>query len=91
MYKNDTTIAIPASATDEAWKKMPPFFGDDNQGRNRWTWRFDTPEKHQRMMKNYYCMASEVDRSVGTVINLSYAGFTLVLSSFIHLNIALGE
>ena len=68
MYENDT-IPIPATATDEAWKKMPPFFKDNNEGRNRWRWRFDSPEKHQSMMKNYYRMASEVDRSVGTIIN----------------------
>jgi arylsulfatase A-like enzyme len=68
MYENDT-IPIPETATDEAWKKMPTFFKDNNEGRNRWRWRFDTPEKHQSMMKNYYRMASEVDRSVGTIIN----------------------
>jgi arylsulfatase len=68
MYENDT-IPIPATATEEAWNKMPPFFEEYNEGRNRWRWRFDTPEKHQSMMKNYYRMASEVDRSVGTIIN----------------------
>ncbi|KAL3811988.1 hypothetical protein ACHAXA_009606 [Cyclostephanos tholiformis] len=68
MYENDT-IPIPATATDEAWKMMPQFFGDDNEGRNRWRWRYDTPVKYQSMMKNYYRMASEVDRSVGTIIN----------------------
>jgi hypothetical protein len=32
MYENDN-IPIPATATDEAWKKMPPFFSDNNKGR----------------------------------------------------------
>jgi hypothetical protein len=32
MYENDN-IPIPATATDEAWKKMPPFFSDNNEGR----------------------------------------------------------
>mmetsp|Transcript_18120 Transcript_18120/g.37566 ORF Transcript_18120/g.37566 Transcript_18120/m.37566 type:complete len:585 (+) Transcript_18120:135-1889(+) len=68
MYVNDT-IPIPATATEEAWGKMPPFFGEYNEGRTRWRWRFDTPEKHQHMMKNYYRMASEVDKSVGLVLN----------------------
>ncbi len=68
MYEEDT-IPIPATATDEAWKKMPPFFSDHNEGRARWRWRFDTPEKHQSMMKNYYRMASEVDTSAGMIIN----------------------
>ena len=68
MYENDT-IPIPATATEEAWNKMPPFFTDYNEGRARWKWRFDTPEKHQSMMKNYYRMASEVDTSAGIIIN----------------------
>jgi len=67
MYQN-VTIPMPATATDEAWNKMPPFFGDYNEGRTRWRWRFDTTEKHQKMMKNYYRMASEVDTSVGIIL-----------------------
>ena len=69
MYVNDT-IPIPVTATEEAWKKMPKFFGENNEGRTRWRWRFDTPEKHQSMMKNYYRMASEVDTSVGTLLDV---------------------
>jgi arylsulfatase A-like enzyme len=68
MYENDT-IPIPLTATEEAWNKMPPFFGEDNKGRERWTWRFDTPEKHQSVMKNYYRMATEVDTSVGVILS----------------------
>lgn len=68
MYENDT-IPIPATATQEAWERMPPFFGENNEGRTRWTWRYDTPEKHQSMMKNYYRMATEVDTSVGMILN----------------------
>mmetsp|Transcript_19392 Transcript_19392/g.40899 ORF Transcript_19392/g.40899 Transcript_19392/m.40899 type:complete len:585 (-) Transcript_19392:230-1984(-) len=67
MYANDT-IPIPETATDEAWNKMPPFFGDYNEGRTRWRWRFDKPDKHQSMMKNYYRMATEVDTSVGILL-----------------------
>ena len=51
MYTNDW-IPIPPTATAEAWKRMPPFFGENNEGRTRWRWRFDEPKKHQRMMKN---------------------------------------
>ena len=69
MYENDT-IPIPVTATEEAWKKMPEFFGENNEGRTRWRWRFDTPEKHQSMMKNYYRMASEVDTSVGILLDV---------------------
>lgn len=70
MYEN-VTIPIPATATQDAWNKMPYFFTDSNsinEGRARWKWRFDTPEKHQSMMKNYYRMATEVDTSVGVLL-----------------------
>jgi len=61
----DDTIPLAPSATDEAWKKMPKFFGDINEGRNRFFWRFDTPEKYQTMMKNYYRLISEIDSTSG--------------------------
>ena len=64
LYVNDT-IPIAPSATDEAWKKMPKFFVDINEGRNRFFWRFDTPEKYQTMMKNYYRLISEIDSTSG--------------------------
>jgi len=67
MYGNDS-IPIPATATQEAWEKMPPFFTESNEGRARWSKRYTTPDKYQRMMKNYYRMASEVDESVGIIL-----------------------
>jgi arylsulfatase len=68
MYEEDI-IPIPATAMDEAWKKMPPFFSEYNEGCERWKKQFDMHKKHQWMMKNYYRMASEVDTSAGTIIN----------------------
>ncbi len=65
---NDIEIPIPKTATDAAWKKLPPFFNAKNEGRVRWTWRFDEPEKYQEMMKNYYRLATEVDAACGKVI-----------------------
>lgn len=67
LYK-DITIPIPKTATDAAWKKLPAFFDAKNEGRNRWTWRFDEPGKYQEMMKNYYRLATEVDAVCGKVI-----------------------
>eukprot|EP00543_Licmophora_paradoxa_P005397 CAMPEP_0202455956 /NCGR_PEP_ID=MMETSP1360-20130828/13344_1 /ASSEMBLY_ACC=CAM_ASM_000848 /TAXON_ID=515479 /ORGANISM="Licmophora paradoxa, Strain CCMP2313" /LENGTH=584 /DNA_ID=CAMNT_0049075651 /DNA_START=26 /DNA_END=1780 /DNA_ORIENTATION=- len=60
LYVNDT-VDVPISATEEEWNKLPSFFGDINEGRRRWRIRFDTPEKHQRMMKNYYRLVTEID------------------------------
>ena len=68
LYANDK-IPIPATATDEAFKRLPPFLQRaENEGRKRWTWRFDKPEKYQTMMKNYYRLCTEVDATCGRVI-----------------------
>ncbi len=68
LYKNDK-IPVPVNATDESFRRLPPFIANDrNEGRHRWTWRFDTPEKYQTMMKNYYRLATEVDTTCGRVL-----------------------
>jgi len=65
----DVTIPIPKLATHEALKRLPPFLQLPwNEGRKRWTWRFDTPEKYQSMMKNYYRLCTEVDTVCGRVM-----------------------
>lgn len=65
----DVTIPVPKTATEEAFRKLPPFLANEqNEGRIRWHWRFDTPEKFQEMMKNYYRLISEVDATCGRVI-----------------------
>lgn len=65
----DVVIPIPKTATDEAFRKLPSFMvTEKNEGRVRWNWRFDTPEKYQKMMKNYYRLATEVDSTCGRVI-----------------------
>ena len=64
----DVTVPVPPNATRESWERLPDFFTEKNEGRNRWHWRFDTPEKFQTMMKNYYRLATEVDSTCGKVI-----------------------
>lgn len=69
LYR-DATIPIPRTATDEAFRRLPPFLANEkNEGRNRWHWRFDTPEKYQEYMKAYYRMATEVDAAVGRILD----------------------
>ncbi|MEM6981355.1 MAG: sulfatase-like hydrolase/transferase, partial [Planctomycetota bacterium] len=64
-------IPVPPNATDASFERLPEFVSrESNEGRNRWHWRFDTPEKYQSMMKNYYRLASEVDATCGRVIEL---------------------
>lgn len=99
LYKNDT-IPVPENATDESFKRLPKFLGTEkNEGRNRWHWRFDTPEKYQTMMKNYYRLASEVDATCGVVMDeLSKQGVldnTLVIfttdNGYYHAEHGLGD
>ncbi len=68
LYK-DVVIPVPPNATEESWKRLPPFFDAQNEGRRRWGWRFDAPEKFQTMMKNYYRLATEVDATCGRVLD----------------------
>jgi len=63
------TIPVPKTANDESFKKLPPFIANEkNEGRNRWHWRFDTPERYQEYMKNYYRLVTEVDVACGRII-----------------------
>ena len=69
LYR-DVTIPVPPTATDAAFRALPPFLANaHNEGRNRWTWRFDTPERYQESMKNYYRLATEVDAACGRVLD----------------------
>jgi arylsulfatase A-like enzyme len=69
LYR-DVEIPVPPTATGEAFRKLPPFIANDrNESRNRWKWRFDTPEKYQTMMKNYFRLVSEVDATCGRLLD----------------------
>lgn len=68
LYKG-VAIPVPPNATEASWQRLPDFFDEKNEGRNRWHWRFDSPEKYQTMMKNYYRLATEVDTTCGRVLD----------------------
>jgi arylsulfatase A-like enzyme len=83
LYADDA-IPIPATAGDEHFRRLPEFLvTEKNEGRVRWHWRFDTPEKYQAFMKNYYRLATEVDSACGVVLDELEAqgllGSTLVI------------
>jgi arylsulfatase A-like enzyme len=68
LYVN-VTVPVPVNATDESFQRLPPFIATElNEGRVRWHWRFDTPEKYQTMMKNYYRLCTGVDTMCGQVL-----------------------
>jgi len=63
-------IPVPRTATDEHFHRLPPFIANErNEARNRWHWRFDSPERYQEYVKNYYRLATEVDAACGRVID----------------------
>jgi alpha-L-rhamnosidase len=70
-FYDDQTAQLLANT-----KIDPPFLGEDKYfnalpngvkagfSRLRWTWRFDNPEKYQRMVKAYYRMIAGVDLEI---------------------------
>lgn len=64
----DTEVPVPVNGGDEFWSKLPDMFTDTFEGRVRYFMRFDSPEKYQKMMKNYYRLISEVDKACETLV-----------------------
>jgi arylsulfatase A-like enzyme len=49
---------------------LPPFLSKpSNEGRIRYHWRFDTPERYQEYMIRYYRLITEVDAAVGSLVD----------------------
>lgn len=63
----DVTIPLPKLATDEAFRRLPSFV-QTSEGRTRWNWRFDTPEKAQSILRDYYRLITGLDREVGRIV-----------------------
>ena len=67
-YK-DVTIPRSFVAKPQYWDSLPVFFHTkENIARNRWKLRFDTPEKYQESVKNYYRLITGVDDAVGKMV-----------------------
>jgi arylsulfatase A-like enzyme len=62
----DVTIPQPLVDT-EFWKQLPEFFRE-SMHRERWFWRWDTPEKYQKNMRAYFRMITGLDRNIGRVL-----------------------
>jgi arylsulfatase A-like enzyme len=69
-YYKDDVIPVSKTATENHFRALPPFLSNEqNEGRKRWHWRFDTPEKYQHYMKAYYRMLTEMDLACGRIIS----------------------
>lgn len=67
LYR-DAVLPTPANS-DAAFFAALPEFLRTGLNRERWAWRFDTPEKHRRMVLGYYRMLSGVDAGVGRILD----------------------
>jgi arylsulfatase A-like enzyme len=64
----DITIDEPSLSEEKYFMQQPPFVRD-GLNRIRWYWRFDNPEKYQRMIKGYFRMISAIDQVIGNIRN----------------------
>lgn len=65
-------VTVPPSplADPRYLAALPPFLAADaNEGRVRFRWRFDTPERYQEYMIRYYRLITEVDAAVGRIVD----------------------
>lgn len=67
LYK-DARIPVSPKAT-EAWFERLPEVAKTSEGRRRWGLRFDTPEKFQAIVKDYYRLITGIDREVGRIVD----------------------
>lgn len=58
-----TRIPEPLLAEDTFFNRLP-LEVREGFNRERWKWRFDTPEKYQQMVKGYYRMITEIDDEI---------------------------
>ena len=63
---DDATIPPPLVDVD-FWKQLPEFL-QNSMHRDRWFWRWDTPQKYQANVKAYYRMITGLDRVMGRVL-----------------------
>jgi arylsulfatase A-like enzyme len=71
---NDVTIPIPETAAPKDFERFPEFLRN-SIARKRWLKRFDTPEKYQQSVKNYYRLIYGVDVVIGRIRKeLKYRG-----------------
>jgi arylsulfatase A-like enzyme len=66
LYR-DVEIPPPVLGEPSFFDSLPEFV-KKSMNRERWFWRFDTPEKYQEMVKGYYRMISGVDMALGRLL-----------------------
>ena len=63
----DAKIPVSPKASEEWFEKLPEI-AKTSEGRRRWALRFDTPEKFQSIVKDYYRLITGIDREIGRIV-----------------------
>ena len=65
-FYHNATIPTPSTANPSFYEALPAFL-KGTMNRERWFWRFDSPQKFQEMVKGYYRMITGVDQVIGRI------------------------
>lgn len=65
---HDVKIIPGETSKPEYWDYFPSHFKENNEGRRRWSLRFDTDKKYQHMVKSYYRLITHVDDVIGMMV-----------------------
>jgi arylsulfatase len=69
-YYQGVTIPTSPLSRREYFEALPEFIrAEANEGRVRYHWRFDTPERYQQYMINYYRLITEMDEAIGRLLD----------------------
>lgn len=69
-YYEDVSIRPSPLNRAEYYEALPEFIRQEsNEGRIRYNWRFDSPDRYQEYMTNYFRLITEVDEAVGRLID----------------------
>ena len=67
LYR-DMTMPDPALGDDEYFERLPEAVRK-GFNRERWYWRYDTPEKYQHSVKGYFRMLAGIDLEIAKIRN----------------------
>ena len=66
----DIEMPLPKLGAVKYFKALPPFLQDENElSRERYYWRWDTPEKYQANMRAYYRMITGIDNAIARILD----------------------
>ncbi|MDP6355549.1 MAG: sulfatase-like hydrolase/transferase [Planctomycetota bacterium] len=81
---DDVSIPAPRLSEPAVFESQPGFL-KNSLNRQRWFWRWDTPEKYQKNVRAYYRMISGIDNVMARVLreaeSLGFAKDTVVIFS----------